>query len=173
MTTTTLSLADLAQATGDYLRTEVAVQINEVTRNLGRGDDGTFTVHVTNAAAPRGVRLHDVTVHLEVDSPSVIRLSAAVSTVLEARATGDRDDPRLPSDAQVGEMFVFFPPESLGLSISDVLDPGQELQFEITYHGQGAGTTDITAHLHASVEFADVFPRTNGATVEKSVTIRP
>ena len=111
-------------------------------------------------------------VDLEVDSPAVILLSARVPTVLEARATGDRDDPRLPSDAQVGEMFVFFPQVSTGFEPNDVLEPGEAIEFEVGYHGESAGTTDITAHLHASFSFSDLFPRTNGTTVEKSVTIR-
>ncbi len=172
MTTATISLTDLAGATADYLRTEVEVRINQVTRNLGRGDDGTFTVRLVNAARPRGISLQDVTVHLQVDSPAVITLSAAVATTLEARATGDRADPRLPSDALVGEMFVFFPQASSGLEPNDVLEPGEAIEFEVGYHGEGAGTTDITAHLHASFSLADLFPRTNGTTVEKSVTIR-
>ena len=172
MTTATISLTDLSGATADYLRTEVEVRIGDVTRNLGRGDDGTFTVRVKNADAPRGIRLTDVTVHLQVDSPAVVLLSARVPTLLEARATGDRDDPRLPSDAEVGEMFVFFPQVSTGFEPNDVLDPGEAIEFEIGYHGESAGTTDITAHLHASFSFTDLFPRTNGTTVEKSVTIR-
>ena len=94
MTTTTISLGDLSGSTAEYLRNEVEVRITDVTRNLGRGDDGTFTVRLLNADRPRGVRLTDVTVHLQVDSPAVILLSARVPTVLEARATGDRDDPR-------------------------------------------------------------------------------
>ncbi len=172
MTTSTISLVDLSGATADYLRTEVEVRINEVTRNLERGDDGTFTVRLVNADRPRGIRLTDVTVHLQVDSPAVVLLSARVSTLFEARATGDRDDPRLPSDALVGEMFVFFPPVSSGFEPNDVLEPGEAIEFEVGYHGEGAGTTDITAHLHASFSFSDLFPRTNGTTVEKSVTIR-
>ena len=172
MTTTTISLADLSGSTAEYLRNEVEVRITDVTRNLGRGDDGTFTVRLLNADRPRGVRLTDVTVHLQVDSPAVILLSARVPTVLEARATGDRDDPRLPSDAPVGEMFVFFPQVSTGFEPNDVLEPGEVIEFEVGYHGESAGTTDITAHLHASFALADLFPRTNGTTVEKSVTIR-
>ena len=52
MTTTTISLADLSGATADYLRSEVEVRITDVTRNLGRGDDGTFTVRLVNADRP-------------------------------------------------------------------------------------------------------------------------
>jgi len=172
MTTTTISLADLSGATAEYLRTEVEVRINQVTRNLERGDEGTFTVRLVNADRPRGIRLEDVTVHLQVDSPAVILLSARVATLFEARATGDRSDPRLPSDALVGEMFVFFPQITTGFEPNDVLEPGEAIEFEGGYHGEGAGTTDITAHLHASFSFDNLFPRTNGTSVEKSVTIR-
>ena len=69
-------------------------------------------------------------------------------------------------------MFVFFPQVSTGFEPNDVLEPGEAIEFEVGYHGESAGTTDITAHLHASFSVTDLFPRTNGTTVEKSVTIR-
>ena len=70
-------------------------------------------------------------------------------------------------------MFVFFPHTSTGFEPNDVLEAGEEIEFEVGYHGESGGTTDITAHVHASFSYADLFPRTNGTTVEKSVTIRP
>jgi len=172
MSTTTISLADLSEATAAYLREEVTVAIGRVTSNVEADEEGTFTVRVTNADQPRGFRLHDVTVHLQVASPAVLQLDAFVATLFETRATGDRDDPRLPSDARVGEMFVFFSPDSTGFEPSDVLEPGEVNEFEVTYHGIRAGTTDITAHVHASFSTADLFPRTLGSSVEESVTIR-
>ncbi len=165
MTTTTISLADLSGSTAEYLRTEVEVRISDVTRNLGRGDDGTFTVRLINARPPRGIRLTDVTVHLQVDSPAVILLRPRCPRSWRPAppVTGTIRD--CPSDAQVGEMFVFFPQASAGFEPNDVLEPGEAIEFEVGYHGESAGTTDITAHLHASFSLADLFPRTNGTTV--------
>jgi hypothetical protein len=31
----------------------------------------------------------------------------------------------------------------------------------------------LTAHIHATISPEDLFPRTQGATAEKSITIRP
>jgi hypothetical protein len=171
MTTTTISLADLSQATADYLRTEVLVEIGRITTNVETDEEGTFTVRVTNADSERGIRLHDVTVHLVVRPPSVVELDPFVATVLETRATGDRDDPRLPLGTTVTEMFVFFPQDSTGLEPSDELEPGEVIEFEVTFHGERAGTTAITAHAHATVLATDLFPRGNSATFERSVTV--
>jgi hypothetical protein len=171
MTTTALSLVDLSRATQAYLRDEVTVQIGRITGNVETDEEGTFTVRVTNADEPRGIRLHDVTVHLTVKRDSVLTLDPFVATLLETRATGDRSDPRLPTDETVGEMFVFFPQDSIGLEPTDVLEPGEVIEFEVTYHGEGAGTTDITAHIHAQFSVTDLFPRSNGSTVEASVTV--
>jgi hypothetical protein len=173
MTTSTLSLSDLSQLTGDYLRQEVEVRISNVTRNLQRLEEGSFDLTITNAAAPRGIRLQDVTVHLQVDSAAVLKLSTSMSALLQPRATGSRSAPVLPGGTLVSEMFVFFQPAAAGISPDDVLEPGEVQELEIRFRGEGAGTTDLTAHIHATIAPEDLFPRTQGATAEKSITIRP
>jgi hypothetical protein len=103
----------------------------------------------------------------------VLTLSARLATALEARATGDRDDAELADDALVGEMFVFFFPQGIdNTTLDDVLDPGETLTLEVPYHGEGRGTTGVTAHLHGSVSTTDLFPRTNGVSPERSIRIR-
>lgn len=171
MTTTAISLADLAEATDHYLATEVEVRIGDVTRNLNPGGDGTFTVRVRNADAPQGIRLHDITVHLFVGSDAVLTLGADVSTMLEARASGSRSDALLPRTADVASMYVFFPEDALGLPLSDVLEPGEEIEFIVSYHAEGRGETTINAHVHASFSTADLFPRTSGPDTGKPVEI--
>jgi hypothetical protein len=172
MTTSTISLSDLAGVTAEYLRTEVEVRISNVTRNVERLEEGSFDVTVTNAAAPRGIRLQDVTVHLQVDSAAVLTMSTSMSPLLQPRATGSRSAPVLPGGTNVSEMFIFFQPAGGGFSPDDVLDPGEVLELEIRFRGEGAGTTDLTAHIHATIAPEDLFPRTQGATTEKSITIR-
>ena len=87
MTTTTISLTDLSEATKEYLRTEVTVEVVRVTDEVGVGEDGVISLRFTNADEDRGIRLHDVTVPLTVDDPDVLSLSARLATALEARAT--------------------------------------------------------------------------------------
>lgn len=172
MTTSTITLSDLSQLTSDYLRQEVEVRISGVTRNLERLEEGTFDITITNAAAPRGIRLQEVVLHLQVDSAAVIKLSTSMSALLQPRATGSRGAPVLPGNTLVDEMFVFFQPAGGGFNPDDVLDPGEVLELEFRFRAEGAGTTDITAHIHATITPEDLFPRTQGTTVEKSVTIR-
>lgn len=173
MTSTTLSLSDLSQLTADYLRQEVEVRISNVTRNLQRAEEGTFDLTITNAAAPRGIRLQDVTVHLQVDSAAVLTLSTSMSPLLQPRASGSRSAPLLPGGSHVAEMFIFFQQAGAGFSPDDVLEPGEVQELEVRFRGEGAGTTDLTAHIHATIAPEDLFPRTQGATAEKSITIRP
>ena len=68
MTTSTSTLSDLTELTSHYLQTEVEVRVADVTRNLNPRAEGTYTVKVRNADAPRGIRLHDVTVHIKASS---------------------------------------------------------------------------------------------------------
>lgn len=166
------ALVDLPQATKDYLRTEVTVEVVRVTEEVGVNEDGIISLRFTNSTEDRGIRLHDVTVHLKVDDPDVLTLSARLATLLEARETGSRSDDRLDPDDLVGEMFVFFPQASLGFELNDVLEPGERLEVEVPYHGEARGTSGVMAHLHGTVSTDDLFPRTNGAAPELSIRIR-
>lgn len=170
MTTSTITLSDLTELTSDYLETEVEVRVTDVTRNLNPGADGTYRVRVRNADAPGGIRLHDVTVHIK-SSTSAVQLSANAPTMLETRASGSRSEPLLPDDALVPELYVFFPDDSAGVEPSDVLDPGEVIEFDMPYHANRRGTARITAHVHASVLSTDLFPRTNGPDNGKDVTV--
>lgn len=171
MTTTAISLTDLNQLTGDYLRQDVEVQIGVITGNVQKDEEGTFTVRITNSDDTRGIRLHDVTVHLVVVSKAVVGLDPFVGTLYETRATGSRSDPKLPNGVAVNEMYVFFPQASVGLELSDVIEPGERIEFQVTYVGEKVGTTDVTAHVHASFSLDDLFPRTRGADATGSITI--
>ena len=172
MTTSTITLSDLSQLTRDYLRQEVEVRISGVTRNLERLEEGTFDVTITNAAAPQGIRLHEVVLHLQVDSAAVLKLSTSMSPLFQPRATGSRGAPVLPGNTLVDEMYIFFQPAGGGFTPDDLLDPGEAIELEVRFRGEGAGTTDITAHIHATITPDDLFPRSQGTTAEKSVTIR-
>lgn len=170
MTTSTSTLSDLTELTSHYLQTEVEVRVADVTRNLNPRAEGTYTVKVRNADAPRGIRLHDVTVHIKASS-DVAQLSANAPTMLETRAGGSRSEPLLPDDALVQELYVFFPDVSTGVEPNDVLEPGEELAFDMPYRANRRGTAQITAHVHASFLTTDLFPRTNGPSNGKDVTV--
>ncbi len=58
------------------------------------------------------------------------------------------------------------------MDLDDVLEPGELLEFQVTYVGERVGTTDVTAHVHASFSLDDLFPRTRGADATESITIK-
>lgn len=170
--TTTISLTDLSEATKEYLDHEVTVEIGRITDTVETGEEGTFTVRVTNAGERRGIRLHDVTVHLTVARGAICKLDPFVATLLETRGGGSRSDPRLPLNTDVTEMYVFFPEDSTGLEPTDVLEPGEVIEFQVTYRGgERAGTTDLTAHVHASIRLEELFPRTRGRDADAEIEI--
>ena len=48
----TINLFDIPAATSAYIDNEVDVEVTRVTANLEDGEEGTFTVRVTNASEP-------------------------------------------------------------------------------------------------------------------------
>ncbi len=85
-----IELTDIPAAIASYLDTQVSVTVSAVTPTkpnqdvLTPGQDGTFTVTVTNAAAPDGVGLTNVTYHMKIDDGSVAKLIAPGSLVVGA-----------------------------------------------------------------------------------------
>jgi hypothetical protein len=167
---TITNLSDLAAATSSYIDNEVDVTVTDVTSNLQPGEDGTFTVHVTNAAAPTGVRLTDVNLHLLVDPPGAVKLKAPGSALLFPRATADTDDPRLATGEEVDSMFVFFQTEVLD-EFNDTLDVGEELDLEFEYHAEAVGRGTIKCHVHANVDVDRLFPRSSGTNGSSAVRV--
>lgn len=166
-----INLFDIPTATSSYIDNEVDVTVTRVTANLEPNEDGTFTVRVTNAAAPTGVRLTDVTLHITVSDGSVLLLKAPGSAMLVPRATGDVNDPRLARDELVEGMFVFFFDDP-NLDLNSTLDVGEQFELELEYHAVAAGNATIGAHIHGTVNPADVFPRSGGTNGSRSVTVR-
>jgi hypothetical protein len=165
-TMTIINLSDIASATSAYIDNEVEVEIGAVTSNLREGDDGSYTVRVTNASAPSGVRLTDLTLHLTVEPRSpddpVVLLKAPGSALFFPRATGDTDDPRLSSGEEVEEMFVFFSAAGGDIEPNATLDVGEQIELEFEYHAEKRGDGEIFCHPHATVDVNSLFPRSGG-----------
>lgn len=163
----TINLFDIPVATSAYIDNEVDVKVGRVTGNLQPGEDGTYSIRVKNAAAPNGVRLTDISLHLTVAPGSVAKLLAPGAAVLIPRASGDTSGPRLPRNEEVEEMFVFFNSDD-----SWTLDAGEELELELEYRAVAAGNSTISCHVHASVDVDRLFPRSGGANGSKGFTVR-
>jgi hypothetical protein len=167
----TISLLDISTATATYLETEVQVRIGQVTSNLQPDEDGTYTVRVTNAAAPTGVRLTELTLHLTVSPRSVALLRPPTGLLVNARRTADENDPLLGNDDLVDEMFVFFIGPGAGEEFDGILDVGEVMEQEFRYRAEGRGDATIRCHVHASVDLDDLFPRSAGPNGEQTLTV--
>jgi hypothetical protein len=178
-TTMTITLSDITAATAAYIDTEVEVRISKVTSNLQPDHDGSYTAKVTNAAAPTGVRLTDVMLHLwvepgqEPNENPVVLLYPPGSALLSPKATNDPDASDLDSQTPVNEFYLFFA-AGPGDDIEDfdsVLDVGEVLEVELEYRAERRGDATINCHVHANVDVDRLFPRSSGTTAAKAVTV--
>ena len=106
-----IELSDIAAAVANYLNTQVTTTVSAVTPKdenqdvLTPGQDGTFTVTVTNAGPPSGVRLINVVYHVEISDGSVAKLIAPQNAIVAAFDKIDDTTP-IPGGTLRGEMFV-------------------------------------------------------------------
>lgn len=152
----TIALTDLAGAITDYLDKEVTVTITKVTANVEKNEEGSFTLTVTNAAAPNGVKLTDLALHMTVDDPTVIDI-LGFDDLLGNHTSRQNASPtsavvKNGDVAPNGEMCVFFNGDA------GVLDVGKSATVEIQYRGEKAGKTTINCHPHATVDENTLFP---------------
>ena len=165
----TITLSDITAATAAYIDNEVDVFIEDVTTRLNPEELGTYTVRVTNASAPTGVRLTDVVLHITVDPGSVALLKPNGSALLVTRATNDANGPRLTTSDRVETMFVFF--QEGDFAPNKTLDVGEVLELEFEYEAVARGDAEITCHVHGTIDVDDVFPRSGGSNGTGSLRV--
>jgi len=152
----TIALSDLPAAVRDYLDNEVDVEIGKLTSGLQPGESGSFTVRVTNAAAPRGIRLVDLKYHLTTSDEDILQLEVPGSPIFITRASTDPNGPALPRNDFVREMVVF--PLGDFADFGPTLDVGAVQEIEFTYRGTGAGAGKIRCHVHGTIDESTLFP---------------
>ena len=167
-----INLFDIPAATSAYIDDQVEVKISRVTGNLQPNEEGTFNIKVTNAPAPTGVRLTDISLHVSVEPSGIVSLKPPGSALLFPRATADTSDPRLSSSDRVDSMFVFFIADSGDIEPNATLDVGEVLELELEFEADDPGSATINCHIHASVDPDDLFPRSGGTNGSKTVTIK-
>lgn len=166
----TIALTDIASAIDDYLKNEVTIDITKVTTNVEKNEEGSFTLTVTNAAAPTGVKLTGLALHMTVDDPNVMDIlgkddAAGIHT---SRQNAGPNSPVVVNGdaAPNGEMCVFFN-GNFG-----VLDVGKSATVEIEYRGKSAGTTTLKVHPHGTFDENTLFPPNQaGANSKHDITI--
>lgn len=159
-------LADLPQLTFNYLQS-VPVRVSRVTSELIPGDDGTFSVRVTNGV----LRLNNWTLHLFSSDATVATIRAEGGAVITYRLNGDRNSPTVPADSLHAELFAFFL-QGVDAEPNDVLQPDEVREVRFSYHAVGAGQAEFTAHLHGTVDIDSLFPRGNGVDASADVEVK-
>jgi hypothetical protein len=165
-----IELSDIPDAVASYLDTQVTTTVSEVTPKdetqdvLTPGQDGTFTVNVTNAGPPGGVRLINVIYHVEINDGSVAKLIAPQSTIVAAFDKIDDTIP-IPGGTLRGEMFV-------KLLIATTLDVGgTQPGLRLNLHCLDQGDAEIKARIFADVDQSALFPRSPSLNEKQTVKV--
>ncbi|WP_088286335.1 hypothetical protein [Kineosporia sp. A_224] len=153
----TVTVQDIASAVGDYIATSVVTTVSDVVVSgsgvVTPGDTASFSVEVTNAAAPQGVPLIDVRFHLSlednVEDQDVAKLLVPASP--PSRLTTNENDPTLVPGQRVAALVLYPADDTLDIGASLTVD-GLEID------ALALGRVLVTCHVHAAVPQSYLFP---------------
>lgn len=151
----TITLNEIRNAVIDYLNTSVttsvSVPVPDAPIALSPGEEFTFRVTATNAAAPTGVPLVNVVYHVSISPGSVAKLKVPSSP--PARASTNPSAPTLTVDDLVTEMFLFL--------LEDTLEVGQTKSLpNLKGKALGLGDPTITFEVYADIDQGFLYPTT-------------
>jgi hypothetical protein len=158
-----IDLFDIPTAVADYLDTQVTTTVSEMSSGgtIEADELGTFSVTVTNAAAPEGVRLVNVRYHLTISPASVAKFQADSSALLLQRATINPSDPLLTNGQLVDEIFLF---PMAGVLSQAELDVGEVAVIDgLNVKALKVGAATIKCHIHADIDQDSLFPRSENS----------
>jgi hypothetical protein len=164
-----IELIDIPAAVADYLDTHVSTALSPVIPKhvnqdvLTPGQDGTFTVTVTNAGTPDGVRLTNVTYHVKISDDAVAELVVPQSAFVAAYDTLTAATP-LAGGSKRQDMYV-------RLLAASTLDVGDSQPVRLTVHCRDQGDAKITCHIHADIDASDLFPTSQNPNGEQTVSV--
>ena len=164
-----IELIDIPAAVADYLDTHVSTTVSAVIPRrmnqdvLTPGQDGTFTVTVTNAGTPDGVRLANVAFHVKISDDAVAQLIVPQSAFVAAYDTLTATTP-LPGGSKRSDMYV-------RLLAATTLDVGDSQPVHLTVHCRDQGDAKITCHIHADIDESDLFPTSQNPNGEQTVSV--
>ena len=164
-----IELSDIPAAVTTYLDTNVSTVISAVTPAdqtqdvLTPGQDGTFTVTVTNASAPEGVRLINVQYFVKVSDDKVAQLTVPTTFGLECFGSLTSTTP-LKAGTLRSDMFV--------RDVTDpALDEGQTHPLHLELHCVDQGDARITCRVYAEVDESSLFPISQSPNRHVTVTV--
>jgi hypothetical protein len=158
-----IDLSDIPTAVAGYLDNHVTTVVSEVSSGgtIEDGETGTYSVTVTNADAPDGVRLVNVRYHLTISPSTVAKLVADTSALAPKRATIDPNGPTLGFGELTDVMFIF--PVAGALPQAE-LDVGESATLDgLQVKGLRAGTATIKCHIHADIDQDSLFPKSENS----------
>ncbi len=164
-----IELIDIPAAVADYLDNQVITAVSPVLPKrqnqdvLTPGQDGTFTVTVTNAGSPDGVRLINITYHVKISDDSIAQLIVPPSAVVASYASLTSTTPLKPGSKQPA-IFV-------RLLTSTTLDVGDSQPLLIDVHCSDQGDAKITCHIHADIDQTDLFPTSQNPNGEQTISV--
>jgi len=139
------------------------VGTSDAAGSLAPGQDGTFTVTVTNRGMPDGVRLINVAYHVKISDESIAQLIVPDNAVAACYDTLTGTTPVEPG-SQHPALF-------LRLAGGGALDVGESQPVQIGVRCYAAGDAKITCHVHADIDASDLFPTSQNRSGEQTVTV--
>ncbi|MGN6681419.1 MAG: hypothetical protein ACTHKL_26940 [Streptosporangiaceae bacterium] len=164
-----IDLIDIPAAVADYLDNQVKTAVSPVIGNpsekgvLTPGQNGTFTVTVTNRGMPDGVRLTNVTCHVKISDESIAQLIVPDAVTAQSYDTLAGITPLQPGSKRAA-MFVRLPAGAM-------LDVGESQPLQIEVHCRDQGDAKITCHVHADIDQSDLFPTSQNPNGEQTVSV--
>jgi hypothetical protein len=162
-------LSDIPSAVTTYLDTNVSTVISAVTPAdqtqdvLTPGQDGTFSVTVTNASAPEGVRLINVQYFVKVTDDKVAQLTVPTTFGLECFSSLTSTTALKPGTLR-SDMFV--------RDVTDpALDEGQTRSIHLELHCVDQGDAKIICRVNAEVDESSLFPISQSPNRNVTVTV--
>ncbi len=164
-----IELTDIPAAVANYLDTNVSTTISAITPEdpdqdvLTPGQNAKFTVTVTNAAAPDGVRLSNVQHHVKISDANVAQLIVPTSLVLAFFDNLSTTSPLKPGTART-ELFV-------RNEIDPTIDVGGHASFTLELECLDQGAAKATSHVHADIAESDLFPLSQSPNGVQTLTV--
>jgi len=164
-----IDLIDIPAAVADYLDNQVRTVVSPVIGrqssqgSLTPGQDGTFTVTVTNRGMPDGVRLSNVAYHVKISDEAIAQLILPDAAVAACYDTLFATTPLEPGSRR-SALF-------LRMLAGSTLDVGESQSVQIDVHCQDEGDAKITCHVHADIDASDLFPTSQNPNGEQTVSV--